>query len=409
MASLYKFDKELKKIYPNLNEMIDSKVAQELMEMIIEEEPSIDFIKSYLEEKGYNNIDSDQKEKPINEIDTISFKIDSTDAEKDSAVSTISTDVEEASSDSEEIEEFEEDDFDLDKFLMSDDFKADIEKTKDVSGFKNNTLYLSDYSSAENEDEKMESRNKLMELNLPLVRKVATKYLNAATGSLVYDDLVSEGTIGMVKAIDRFELEYGYEFSTYAYNWIAQSITRAIADKSLMIRLPVHLHERLNKINKIERELSRDHNRIDAEKVAFLCEITVEKYLELKTIEHRYRGITSLNIPISEDGEQDLQFMLNSKDSIWYSDTLDETDPLQIANFHALQEGVNTLLATLTEKEEKVIRLRYGFDGQEPLTLEEIGKMMNVTRERIRQIQAKALRKLQVRKQGLELDAFMSG
>lgn len=413
MSSLYKFDSKLKSIYPDLKSYIDSKVVQQLMEEIIYEEPSLNFIKSYLEDKGYIYIDKRPEE--LDNIIKRNKKLDNdkkdnyrgANSDEEYKEETYIKEGEQTNNiDSEEIEDASiktEDEFDFDAFMESNEFKAGMKSADKVVGYKNNKDLFDDYAICNSQ----EVRNNLLVNNLPLVRKIASKYNNASTGSLVYEDLVSEGVLGLMKAIDRFKKEYGYEFSTYAYYWIKQSITRAIADKALNVRLPVHLHETLNKINKFEREFWKQGGEPEVEKIAKLCDLSVEKYYELKIVEASFRKQTSLNTPLKEDSQEDILMMLEQKSSLWFTGGLDEFDPVQVSNYHALKNELEILLKYLTEREEQVIRLRYGVDGNEPKTLEEIGDMMNVTRERIRQIQAKAIVKLRKKSAGVDLPLFL--
>lgn len=413
MSSLYKFDAKLKSMYPNFKSYVDSKVVQQLMEEIIYEEPSISFIKSYLKDKGYINVDSlpedtaDMKAIAKNtENDNQNNKLEpSTDIEvkKDIFVKEAKQSYISETTEIKVVGTKTDDEFDFDAFMESDKFKAGMKNADKVAGYKNNKDLFDDYAIYNSP----EVRNNLLVNNLPLVRKIASKYINASTGSLVYDDLVSEGVLGLMKAIDRFKKEYGYEFSTYAYYWIKQSITRAIADKALNVRLPVHVHETLNKINKFEREYWKQDGEPEVEKIAELCGLSIEKYYELKIIEASFRRQTSLNTPLKEDSQEDILMMLEQKSSLWFMGGLDRYDPVQLANYHALKNEMEKLLKSLTEREEQVLRLRFGMDGEEPKTLEEIGEMMNVTRERIRQIQAKALRRLREKCAGADLPLFL--
>lgn len=410
MGSLYNFDAELKKKYPNLRATIDSKVVQQLMEKIIYEEPSLDFIKKYLKDKGYLFVDSiesniSQSDNEINnEIlkeNALTYKVDNS---IDIHVKNEATENSGLKVDNEKFEanisgeEVDEEDFDLDAFLESDKFKSEMKNTEKLVGHKNNKILFEKLAK----NHSSEIKNDLIVANLSLVRKIASKYAYAPTGSMDYDDLVSEGVIGLMKAIDRYKLEFGYEFSTYAYYWIKQTITRAIADKALTVRLPVHLQETLNKINKLEREFWKEDGEPEIKKIAELCGISPERYYELKIIEATYRRQTSLNTPLKEDSQEDILMMLEQKSSIWFVENLDANDPVQVANYHALQEELSKLFTCLSEREAQVINLRFGIEDNEPLTLEEIGKLLNVTRERIRQIQAKAITKL--RKKGVDSD-----
>lgn len=407
MGSLYKFDVELKRKYPDIKKSIDSKDVKKIMENIIRQETSIQFIKSYLKDKGYLYVDvAASVELKVNKesiMEVSEHIIESRNSDKDKQSDVIAKVVKNDKVTSVPIDN-DEDDFDLDNFLNSDEFQNKMKKNEQIKGFENNkNLFkkLENYSSQTVKDE-------IVIINMSLVRKIAAQYIHAPTGALVYDDLVSEGVLGLMKAIDRYKLEYGYEFSTYAYYWIKQSISRAIANQALLIRLPVHLQETLNKINKFEREYWKEDKDSDIREIAERCGLSIEKYYEMKIIESNFRRQTSLNTPLKEDSQEDILMTLEQKSSIWYEDSSDISNPVQVADIHALQSEVNHLFTYLTEREELVIRLRYGMDGHEPKTLEEIGKILKVTRERIRQIEAKSLKKLRKYSEKRELPLFLS-
>lgn len=224
------------------------------------------------------------------------------------------------------------------------------------------------------------ARNILIESNLRLVIPNAKRYLG---NGLSFLDLIQEGNMGLIKAVNKFDPTKGFKFSTYATWWIKQSISRAIADQGRMIRLPVHLHEAINKINRVKRMLGQKYNRepsmtelanasgMDASKVEYLLNVSLETL--------------SLDKVVSEDEETT---------TIDFVKDTSVLDPFNYSESKIRQESVNRLLSTLTPREEKVIRMRYGFDDNKPKTLEEVGLEFGVTRERIRQIESKAIRRL---------------
>ncbi|MED5072668.1 sigma-70 family RNA polymerase sigma factor [Anoxybacillus geothermalis] len=288
----------------------------------------------------------------------------------------------------------EDDDFDINEFLVT----VGIQETDPK--YNGNIELLRQLHDCSTDKEGL--LEELIEKNMGLVRKMAMYYSKYVNHKLSEEDLIAEGTLGLIKAIHRFDIKSNTRLSTYAIWWIRQTILRAIINDGFTVRVPVHTFEKIRKVFAKENESYKLFRKINIDWICRELDMSKEKYYELKAIDKRYLHMASLHSPV-EDGEEELiDFISNHVEHAYESYNKELEDPLELASRSEVREKIFASLDRLTERERHVIIERFGLEDDHNKTLEEVGRKMGITRERVRQIEEKALNKLKKYLRGFE-------
>ena len=338
------------------------------------------------------NLDQEQLDKFYDTLEALSIEVADAEALDIMPVDDLSPELEEL----EEIqeiskEELEDTDSMADSFSIDDPVRLYLKEIGKVNLLTPEEEIDLAKRMAEGDEE---AKKRMAEANLRLVVSIAKRYVGRG---MLFLDLIQEGNLGLIKAVEKFNYTKGYKFSTYATWWIRQAITRAIADQARTIRIPVHMVETINKVIRVSRQLLQELGHDPTpEEIAAEMDMPVDKVRDILKIAQEP---VSLETPIGEEEDSHLGDFIPDEDA---------SEPAEAASFTLLKEQLMEVLGTLTPREEKVLRLRFGIEDGRTRTLEEVGKEFNVTRERIRQIEAKALRKLRHPSRSKKLKDFLN-
>lgn len=302
----------------------------------------------------------------------------------------------------------DEDDDDFDPNMYLERNKDKIQALKTVEGtFRDNSWMIAEFQK----DKKIDKLDVIIQKNMRLVEKIAYGYSRKFGHKMEFDDLVHEGIFGLMIAVNKFDPDKGYQFSTYATWWIRQKITRAIVDKGYTVRIPVHMYETINKVLNVERQSILKFNRIDTEWVVSQLDMDLEQYKEVKKVDYRFLHLASLDRVVSQEDEDStlMDFIETNHYLDIYEVSEDLLDPEVLVMKRDRNHTLIKLMDSLKEREREVLLFRFGFIDGQPKTLEEIGQIYNLTRERIRQIESRALEKMRkaIKNQKLDYDLLI--